>query len=157
MSAALARCGEERRVIDINPIRSNLVAAQMKNIGEWQAQHRAVVARIRDLPLANRGRCPVPGIEQPVPAGRYRREKRRHGRVDGFMANDRRSIAESKLRIWSEQPNEPSRVAGVDDRKHPLPPGAIGLKERRWRGGVVGSYHFAQHTRRRDNVVTYSG
>ena len=157
MSAALAHGAEERGVVDINPIGGNLVAAQIKNIGEWHTEHRAVVARIPDLSLANRGRGPVPRIEQPVPAGRYRCEKCRHGRVDGFMADDDRRIAKTKLRIRSEQLNEPGRVAGVDDRKHLLPPGAIWLEERFWRGGVVDSYHFAQHTRRRDNVLTYPG
>jgi hypothetical protein len=92
-----------------------------------------------------------------MPAGRYCREKRPHGRVDGFTADHCRSITESKLRIRSEQLNETGRVAGVDHSKHPLPPCAIRLKERLWCDGFIGRYHLAQHTRRRDNVLTYSG
>jgi hypothetical protein len=124
----LGRFSEQRRVIDVNAIRGDLVAAQFKNVGEWNADHRAIVARIGNLSLADRGPCPVPRAEQPVSAGRDRRKKRRRRCLDGFVADDYGSIAEPKLRIRSEELDEVIRVAGIDNRKHPLPPCTIGLR-----------------------------
>ena len=158
---------EQRRVIDVNAVRGDLVTAQFKDVGEWNADHRAIMARIADLSLAHRGRSAVPCALQPVPARRNGREETRHGRVDGFMADDDRRIAETKLRIRSEEGNKTTRVTGVDDRENTLPPRAIGLKDRL---GYYGNVHriignirvmdlrsrgcpAAQHTRCHDRVL----
>jgi len=149
MSTVLDRFSEQRRVIDVNAIRGDLVGAQLKNIGEWNADHRAVVARIGYLSLANRGPCPAPDTEQPVSAGRDRRKKRRHRCVDGFVADNYRSITKPKLRIRSEELNEVVRITGVDNCQDPLPPCAIGLRGTIWYDGD----HCLQHTRRRGSVL----
>ena len=153
MSAALARFSEQRRVIDVNAIRGDLVGAQFKNVGEWNADHRAIAARIGNLSLANRRPCPAPDTEQPVSAGRDRRKKRRHRCVDGCVADDCRSITEPKLRIRSEELNEVIRITGIDNRKHPLPPCTIGLRGTFWHDGD----HCLQHTRRHGRVLIYAG
>jgi hypothetical protein len=129
MRVALRRGGKERRIINVNAVRGDLVAAQFKDVGEWNPDHRAIVARIGHLSLADCSRSAVPRAQQFVPAGRNGREKPRRGRVDGFMADDDRRIAEMKLRVRSEEGNKTSRVAGVDDGEDALPPRAIGLKE----------------------------
>ena len=121
---------EQRRIIDVNAVRGNLVAAQFKDVGEWNTEHRAIVARIGHLSLADRSRGAIPRAQQFVPAGSNGREKARRGRVDGFMTDDDRRIAKAKLRIRSEEGNKTSRVAGVDDGENTLPPRAIGLKVR---------------------------
>ena len=121
---------EQRRIIDVNAVRGDFFALHLKDVGEWNAAHRTIVARIGHLTLADCGRSAAPRAQQSVPAGRNGREKPRRGRVNGFMADDDRSIAKAKLRIRSEQINEAGRVAGVDDREHTLPPCAIRLKDR---------------------------
>jgi len=119
---------EQRGVIDINAIRSNFVIAQLENISERNADDRAIVARVGNLSLAGGGSCPIPRAQHPVSAGRDRREKRRCSLVDGFAADDHGRIPEPKLRIRSEQINEVIRVAGIDNRKHALPPHTIGVR-----------------------------
>jgi len=153
MSAALARFSEQRRVIDVNAIRGDLVGTQFKNVGEWNADHRAIVARIGNLSLANRGPRPAPRGEQPVSAGRDRRKERRHRFLNGCVADDYGSIAEPKLRIRSEELDEVIGIAGIDNRKHPLPPCTIGLRGTFGCGGN----HCAEHTRRRDNILIHAG
>ena len=101
-----------------------------KTLANGTPDHRAIVARIAHLSLADCSRSAVPRAQQFVPAGRNGREKPRRGRVDGFMADDDRRIAKMKLRIRSEEGNKTSRVAGVDDGEYTLPPRPIGLKER---------------------------
>jgi hypothetical protein len=130
MSRVSGGTAEQRRIINVNAVRGDLVAAQLEDVGEWNADHRAIVARIGYLSLADRSCSAVPGAEQPVPAGRNGREKPRRGRADGFMADDDRRIAKTKLRVWSEEGDKTSRVAGVNDGENTLPPRAIGLKER---------------------------
>jgi hypothetical protein len=135
MSRGLTGRFEQRRVIDVNAIRGDFVDTQLKNVDEWNADYRAIMARIRNLSLADCGPGPAPGAEHPVPARCDRVKKSRHRRVDGFVADDDRSIAEPKLRIRSEETNEVIRVAGIDQRKHALPPYAIGLRGTFWYGG----------------------
>jgi len=120
---------EQRRVIDVNAVDGDHVAAQLKDVDEWNADHRTIVARIGHLSLTNRGPSTVPRAQQPVPAERNGREKTRRSRVDGLTADDHRSIAKAKLRIWSEEANKTSRVTGVDDCEYTLPPREIGLKD----------------------------
>jgi hypothetical protein len=129
MSTVSATLIEQRRIIDVDAVCGDLVAAQFKHVGEWNAEHRAIVARIGDLPLADCGRGAVPRAQRFVSAGRNGREKTRRGCVDGFMADDDRRIAKTKLRIRSEEGNKTSRVTGVDDRENTLPPRAIGSKD----------------------------
>jgi hypothetical protein len=83
------------------------------------------------------------------------------------MADDDRRIAETKLRIRSEEGNKTTRVTGVDDGENTLPPRAIGLKDRL---GYYGNVHpiidnirvmdlrsrscpTAQHTRCNDRIL----
>jgi hypothetical protein len=72
-----------------------------------------------------------------VPARGDRREKAGSGRADGFMADDRTSVTEAKLRIRREQLNEGGRVARIDDCEHTLPPCTIGRKDTLWYDGGV--------------------
>jgi hypothetical protein len=158
---------EQRRVIDVNSVRGDLVAVQFEDVGEWNADHRAIMARISDLSLADCGRGVAPRAQQFVSAGRNGREKTRRGRVDGFMADDNRRIAKAKLRIRGEEGNKTSCVASVDDGENTLPPRAIGLKDRL---GYYGNIHrivgdirvmdlrsrncpTAEHTRCNDRVL----
>jgi hypothetical protein len=108
MSTVSAGRIEQRRNIDADAVRGDLAAAQFKDVGERNAAHRAIVARIGYLSLAHRARSAVPRAEQPVSAGRNGREKTRRGRVDGIMADDDRRIAKAKLRIRSEEGNKPA-------------------------------------------------
>jgi hypothetical protein len=149
MSTVLDRFSEQRRVIDINAIRADLVGAQFKHVDEWNADHRAIVACIGNLSLANGGSGAAPRAEQPVSAGGDRRKKRRHRCADGFVADDCRSIAEPKLRIRREELNEVICIPGIDNRKHALPPCTIGLRGTFWYGGD----HCLQHTRRLGSVL----
>lgn len=135
MSTELRRFSEQRRVVDVNAVRGDLAGAQFKNVGERNADHRAIVARIGNLSLADCGPFRVPRAEQPVSARGYSRKKGRYSRADGFMADDHRSIAEPKLRIRSEELDETVRVAGIDDRKHTLPPCTIRLPIIFWYDG----------------------
>ena len=120
---------EERRVINVDAIGSDLVAAQIKDIDEWHAERRAVVARIGHFALANRGRRAVPGIEQPMPARGNCREKRRDAAWMASRPTMAGALPKRNCASGSEQLNEAGRIAGIDDRKHPLPPCAIRLKE----------------------------
>ena len=151
MSAMSDRFSEQRRVIDVNTIRGDLVGAQFKNVGEWNADHRAIVARVSNFSLADCGPCPVPRAAQPVSARRDRRKKRRHRCVDGFVADDYRSIAEPKLRIRSEELNEAVSVAPVDNREHLLPPRWVGLHHTIGRDDNL--IHSLEHTPRRANAL----
>jgi hypothetical protein len=120
---------EQGRVVDIDPIRRNFLAAQLEHIGEWNVDGRPIVAGISDFAFADRARVTVPRTEQSVTAGPNRRKERRHSRMNRFATDDDRGIAESKLCIRSEKLYEAICIAGIHDRKHTLPPFSIGLKD----------------------------
>jgi hypothetical protein len=151
MSAVLVRRFEQGGVIDVNSICGDLVAPQLENVREWDADHRAIVARVGNLSLACCGRSSIPCAEHSVPAERYRRKERRCGSPDGFVADNHGRIAKPKLRIRSEELNETVRVARVDNCEHPLPPCTVALHDAIECDNVL--IHCVQHTPRRGGAL----
>src|ERR1700722_1963405 len=136
---------EQQRVVDVNSIGGDFFALKLQHIGEGKADFRAIVTSISHLALADGARGAVPSAEQPVSAGRYRREEGCRDGADRRGPDDHGSIAETKLRIRSEKLDKAIRVAGIDDRQHMLPPLAIGVQ------GLIrycGSTYCRQHTPR---------
>jgi hypothetical protein len=125
MSPASVGRFEECGVVDIDAICGYLSSAQFENVGERDADHRSIVARVGNLSFANAGPCPAPRAEQPMSAGCDRRKKSGHRSVYRFMSDDDRRVAEPKLRICGQKLDEVIGFAGVDDREHALPPRTI--------------------------------
>jgi hypothetical protein len=118
---------EERGIIDVNAIGGDLLGAQFEDVGKGNGKHRAIMARVGYLSLADGGPSLVPGTENPVPAGANRRKKPRGRCSYRFLTDDHRNIAELKPCIRSEQVNEGIRIAGVDNREYMRPPSTIAL------------------------------
>jgi hypothetical protein len=131
MSAASGRLVKERRIIDVDAVRGDFFAAQLEHVGERHRYIRAIVARVGHDPFAGYRRASAAshGAHQMVVARGDRREKLGGGDANRLGANDRRSIAKPELRVGSQKADECRRVASVDGRKQPLPPGFIRLKD----------------------------
>src|SRR5512137_3212674 len=74
--------GEERRVVDVDAVGSDSLAAQLEHVDERYRHGRAVLARVGHLALADRGAGAVPRAEQPMTAAGDHGEKARYRRAD---------------------------------------------------------------------------
>jgi hypothetical protein len=131
MSAVSGRRVKERRIIDVNAVRGDLIPAQLEHIGERHRDGGAIMARVGHYPLAGYRRpiAPGQGAQQTVTARSDRREKLSRCYPDRLGACDRRCTAERELRIGRQKVNECGRVASVNGRKQPTPPGLIRFKD----------------------------
>jgi len=132
MRAGSGTRGKQRRIIDVDAVSADLCPAHLEHIGEWYGDLRPIVTGVGHRSLASYRAVSLPCKQKFVMAGAYRGKKPRYRHANLFSADDHRSIAEAKLRIWREQAQEPRRVESVDDCEYTPPPRAIGSKFNIW-------------------------
>src|ERR1700733_1114300 len=125
MRITLHRGGKERGIIDVDMVRSDLLTAQLEDVGEWEAHHGTIEASVSYLSFAAHRLIRVPHFKQSMFARCNRPEEGGHRRANVLTSNRHGSIRESKLRIRSERFHELRGVSRIDRRKEPLPPVTI--------------------------------
>ncbi len=122
MTMRSARHAKQRRDVDVDSIRGNLLAAQLKYVGEGKGDDRSVVSCIGNFAFTAGRFAGAPARNQTMLARSDGSEESRHGGTDFPGALNHRRIAEAKLRVRSQEADKPRRIARVNRPEQAFPP-----------------------------------
>jgi hypothetical protein len=122
MIERLRLSAKQRRAIDVNMIRGDFTAAQLKHVGKRKSHDRSVMSSVGDFSLAPSSPVVTPALKQLMPARFNRCKKSRDGCSNSCAADFLRGITESKLSIRRQKPNEARGVRRINGQEQLLPP-----------------------------------